>query len=100
MTKSVRATTCSPKVSQGVHAFSFRFRLRSLFFVTAVCAILSALYAYFGNAVILPLLLGAAACLAVIFIIDTSLAIRDIFIGILRRRSFRDEQDRGGAPAS
>ena len=79
---------------QPVQPSAFRFRLRSLFVVTAACAILSALYGYFGNAVILLLLLAAAAFLAVTWIIDASLATREILIAIFRRRSSRDERDR------
>jgi hypothetical protein len=73
--------------------FVLRYRLRSLLVVTAACAALLGLYANFGDTFILPLFLVAAAFLAVIWVIDSSLAIREILRGVLRsRRSDNDEE--------
>lgn len=68
-----------------------RYRLSSLFIVTAVCAILLVLYGYFGNAIILFLLLTGAACLAVLWMIDASRVTRDMLMRVRRPRSSLEE---------
>ena len=57
--------TLARNIASKAKPFAFRYQLRSLFILTAVCAVLSALYSNFGNASILILLLAAAALLAV-----------------------------------
>lgn len=93
MTGNFRAIPSATRARHAARPSSFRFGLRSLFLVTTVCAVLASLYGYFGNAVILPLMLGTAACWAVTWLIDASLATRDIIVGILRPRFNRDDQD-------
>lgn len=74
---------------------TIHFGLRSLLLIPAVCAVVAALYGYFGDGVMELVKLGAAACLAVFavtWLIDASLAIRDMSAGILRPRSNCDDQ--------
>lgn len=97
--------TRSTKAGRAVQPSSFRFRLRSLFFLTTACAVLSALYRYFGDTLLLPLLLGVVACWAVLLgasaccwavtrVVDASLAMRDVLFGTPAARSVRDRQER------
>lgn len=74
-------------------ASPFSFGLRSLFVFVAACAILSALYSHIGLAVLVLLCVPPVVVLAVTWIIDSCMAIREMFFASTRTRSTGDIEE-------
>ena len=104
MTDNFGAITSTTIARPAARPSTIHFGLGSLLLVPTVCAVVAALFGDFGDGVVELMKLGAAACLAVFavtWLIDASLAIRDISVGILRPRSNREDQGSdSGADAS
>ena len=83
--RTMKVSNHSPEIAR---ASTFSFGLRSLFVFVAACATVLALYSQIGTVVVGLLFVAAVVVWAVTWIIDSYMAIREMFFPFSRTRSF------------